>query len=50
MCCNAARGTSARHLREGLFYAGDYTAELTFGSTKMKQTFQVDLAEGITPR
>ena len=30
--------------------AGDYTAELTFGSTKMKQTFHVDLAEGITPR
>src|SRR5215467_7621872 len=30
--------------------AGDSTAELTFGSTKMKQTFHVDLAEGITPR
>ncbi len=30
--------------------AGDYTAELTFGSTKMKQSFHVDLAEGITPR
>jgi photosystem II stability/assembly factor-like uncharacterized protein len=30
--------------------AGDYTAELTFGSTKMKQNFHVDLAEGITPR
>jgi hypothetical protein len=30
--------------------AGDYTAELTFGSTKTKQTFHVDLAEGITPR
>ncbi|HET9368234.1 MAG TPA: hypothetical protein VFO22_09195, partial [Candidatus Udaeobacter sp.] len=29
---------------------GDYTAELTFGTTKMKQTFHVDLAEGITPR
>jgi hypothetical protein len=30
--------------------AGDYTAELTFGATKMKQTFHVDLAPGITPR
>jgi len=30
--------------------AGDYTAELTFGTTKMKQSFHVDLAEGITPR
>jgi hypothetical protein len=26
------------------------TPELTFGTTKMKQTFHVDLAEGITPR
>lgn len=30
--------------------AGDYTAELTFGTMKMKQNFHVDLAEGITPR
>ena len=30
--------------------AGDYTAELTFGTAKMKQSFHVDLAEGITPR
>ncbi len=30
--------------------AGDYTAELTFGTTKVKQTFHVDLAEGISPR
>jgi photosystem II stability/assembly factor-like uncharacterized protein len=30
--------------------AGDYTAELTFGTAKMKQTFHVDLAPGITPR
>lgn len=30
--------------------AGDYTAELTFGTTKVKQNFHVDLAEGITPR
>jgi photosystem II stability/assembly factor-like uncharacterized protein len=30
--------------------AGDYTAELTFGTTKMKQNFHVALAEGITPR
>jgi photosystem II stability/assembly factor-like uncharacterized protein len=30
--------------------AGDYTAELTFGNNKVKQTFHVDLAEGITPR
>jgi hypothetical protein len=30
--------------------AGDYTAELTFGTTKVKQPFHVDLAEGITPR
>jgi photosystem II stability/assembly factor-like uncharacterized protein len=33
-----------------LLPAGDYTAELTFGTTKMKQTFHVELAEGITPR
>ena len=33
-----------------LLPAGDYTAELTFGTTKLKQTFHVDLAEGITPR
>ena len=30
--------------------AGDYTAELTFGTMKLKQNFHVDLAEGITPR
>jgi len=30
--------------------AGDYNAELTFGTTKVKQTFHVDIAEGITPR
>ncbi len=33
-----------------LLPAGDYTAELTLGTTKMKQSFHVDLAEGITPR
>jgi photosystem II stability/assembly factor-like uncharacterized protein len=33
-----------------LLPAGDYTAELSFGTTKVKQTFHVDLAEGITPR
>jgi len=33
-----------------LLPAGDYTAELTFGPTKLRQTFHVDLAEGITPR
>jgi photosystem II stability/assembly factor-like uncharacterized protein len=33
-----------------LLPAGDYNAELTFGSMKVKQTFHVDLAEGITPR
>ena len=33
-----------------LLPAGDYTAELTFGKTKIKQNFHVDLAEGITPR
>ena len=33
-----------------LLPAGDYNAELSFGSLKMKQTFHVDLAEGITPR
>src|ERR1700730_4100184 len=33
-----------------LLPAGDYTAELTFGKTKMKQNFHADLAEGITPR
>ncbi len=30
--------------------SGDYTAELTFGQTKVKQSFHVDLAEGIIPR
>ncbi|MEY2537070.1 MAG: hypothetical protein QOG67_810 [Verrucomicrobiota bacterium] len=30
--------------------AGDYNAELTFGTLKVKQTFHVDIAEGITPR
>jgi photosystem II stability/assembly factor-like uncharacterized protein len=29
---------------------GDYTAELTHGKTKVKQTFHVDIAEGITTR
>jgi photosystem II stability/assembly factor-like uncharacterized protein len=33
-----------------LLPAGDYTAELTFGTTKVRQTFHVDVAEGITPR
>jgi len=33
-----------------LLPAGDYTAELSFGTLKMKQNFRVDLAEGITPR
>jgi photosystem II stability/assembly factor-like uncharacterized protein len=33
-----------------LLPAGDYSAELSFGMTKVKQTFHVDLAEGITPR
>jgi hypothetical protein len=33
-----------------LMSSGDYTAELSFGPNKMKQTFHVDLAEGITPR
>ncbi len=33
-----------------LLPAGDYIAELSFGTFKMKQTFHVDLAEGITPR
>ena len=33
-----------------LLPAGDYNAELTFGSNKVKQSFHVDLAEGITPR
>jgi photosystem II stability/assembly factor-like uncharacterized protein len=33
-----------------LLPAGDYTAELSFGTLKMKQNFHVDLAEGITPR
>ena len=35
---------------ERFLAAGDYTAELSFGTTKMKQSFHVDLAEGITPR
>ena len=33
-----------------LLPAGDYNAELTFGQNKVKQSFRVDLAEGITPR
>ena len=33
-----------------LLPAGDYTAELSYGQLKMKQTFHVDIAEGITPR
>jgi photosystem II stability/assembly factor-like uncharacterized protein len=33
-----------------LLPAGDYNAELTFGQTKVKQSFHVDLAEGITSR
>jgi photosystem II stability/assembly factor-like uncharacterized protein len=33
-----------------LLPAGDYKAELSFGTTKMSQTFHVDLAQGITPR
>src|SRR5438874_1473815 len=33
-----------------LMSTGDYTAELTFGQTKAKQTFHVDLVEGIIPR
>jgi hypothetical protein len=33
-----------------LLPAGDYNAELTFGTAKVKQTFHVDLAEGVTPR
>jgi photosystem II stability/assembly factor-like uncharacterized protein len=33
-----------------LLPAGDYNAELTYGSLKVKQAFHVDLAEGITPR
>jgi photosystem II stability/assembly factor-like uncharacterized protein len=33
-----------------LLPAGDYNAELTFGTLKVKHTFHVDLAEGITPR
>ena len=30
--------------------SGDYTAELTFGKTKEKQTFKVNIAEGIRTR
>jgi photosystem II stability/assembly factor-like uncharacterized protein len=33
-----------------LLPSGDYTAELTFGKTKMKQTFRVNIAEGIITR
>ncbi|MBA2584953.1 MAG: hypothetical protein H0U99_00515, partial [Chthoniobacterales bacterium] len=33
-----------------LLPAGDYTAELAFGKEKTKQTFHVDISEGITPR
>jgi hypothetical protein len=30
--------------------SGDYTAELSYGTEKMKQTFHVDIAQGITTR
>lgn len=30
--------------------SGDYTAELSYGKTKMKQTFHLEVAPGITPR
>jgi len=33
-----------------LMASGDYTAQLVFGQTKMKQTFHVDLAQGIDAR
>ena len=33
-----------------LLPSGDYTAELTYGTTKQKQTFHVDVAEGIRTR
>ncbi|MBA2743030.1 MAG: hypothetical protein H0U43_01730 [Chthoniobacterales bacterium] len=33
-----------------LLPSGDYTAELTFGRTKMRQTFRVNIAEGIRTR
>jgi hypothetical protein len=33
-----------------LLPAGDYNAELSFGTTKVKQTFHVDIADGITAR
>ena len=33
-----------------LLPAGDYNAELSFGTNKVKQSFHVDIAEGITPR
>src|SRR5436190_1129549 len=33
-----------------LLPAGDYNAELSFGTSKVKQSFHVDLTEGITPR
>ena len=33
-----------------LLPSGDYTAELNFGRTKMKETFHIDVAQGITTR
>jgi hypothetical protein len=33
-----------------LLPSGDYTAELSFGRTKMKQTFHLDVAQGIATR
>jgi hypothetical protein len=30
--------------------SGDYTAELSYGKEKMKQTFRVEIAPGITTR
>jgi hypothetical protein len=33
-----------------LMSSADYNVELSFGANKMKQSFHVELAEGITPR
>jgi hypothetical protein len=33
-----------------LLPSGDYTAELTYGTTKQKQIFHVNVAEGIRTR
>ena len=36
--------------RRNLYPSGEYTAEMSYGKEKMKQTFRVEIAEGIITR